>query len=253
MACAGCARAVRGLCAMCACLFHFRANGPIETADFVRGSWLFVDFFFVLSGFVIAANYRTRLITGGYLRSFFILRVGRVYPLHLFMLAAFVGTDIIGLALSSQALMMRQPFDDRHSLFAIFTNVTLTQAFGLHDALTRNQPSWRIAVEVWTSLLLALLARVAGEALERWLLVAVIICIAVLAVGTPQGIDVTWDRSLFRRIHGFAVGATGWRWWQGQEVTPGRVAGRGGRWSKSLRSCWSLRVKPGQHPCRAWC
>jgi peptidoglycan/LPS O-acetylase OafA/YrhL len=124
---------VRGLCA---CLFHFRANGPIETADFVRGSWLFVDFFFVLSGFVIAANYRTRLITGGYLRSFFILRVGRVFPLHLFMLAAFVGTEIIGLALSSQALMMRQPFDDRHSLFAIFTNVTVTQAFGLHDALT---------------------------------------------------------------------------------------------------------------------
>ena len=75
---------------------------------------------------------------------------------------------------------------------------------------------------------MALLARVAGEALERWLLVAVIICIAVLAVGTPQGIDVTWDRSLFRRIHGFAVGATGWRWWQGQEVTPGRVAGRMG-------------------------
>ena len=218
---------LRGLCALCVCLFHFRANGPIAPADFVRGSWLFVDFFFVLSGFVITATYRARLISGGYLRSFAILRIGRVYPLHLFMLAAFVGMEIIGMVLSSQGLMMRQPFDDHHSLFAIITNVTLTQAFGLHDVLTWNQPSWSIAVEVWTYLLFALAARAAGEALERWLLGAVIICITVLALATPWGINVSWDWSLFRCVYGFAVGAIAWKWWQGQGVTPGPMAGRG--------------------------
>lgn len=212
---------LRGLCALCVCLFHFRANGPIASADFVRGSWLFVDFFFVLSGFVIAASYRARLIGGGYLRSFAILRLGRVYPLHLVMLGAFIGMEVIGLLLASKGLMKRQPFDDHHSLAAIFSNLTLTQSFGLHDSLTWNQPSWSIAVEFWTYILFALAARAAGEALERWLLVAVIICIAVLAGATPWGINVSWSWSLFRCVYGFAVGAMAWKWWQARAVTPG--------------------------------
>ena len=49
------------------CLFHFRANSPLTSLEFVRGSWMFVDFFFVLSSFVIAANDRQRLINGGLL------------------------------------------------------------------------------------------------------------------------------------------------------------------------------------------
>ncbi len=216
---------LRGLCALCVCLFHFRANGPIASADFVRGSWLFVDFFFVLSGFVIAATYRARLIGGGYLRSFAILRLGRVYPLHVFMLAAFVAMEIVGLVLASKGLMKRAPFDADHSLFAILTNLTLTQAFGLHDVLTWNQPSWSIAVEVWTYLLFAIAARAAGTTLERWLLVAIIICIAVLAVATPWGINVSYSWSLFRCVYGFAVGAIAWKWWQGRGVVPGPAGG----------------------------
>jgi peptidoglycan/LPS O-acetylase OafA/YrhL len=216
---------LRGLCALCVCLFHFRANGPIASADFVRGSWLFVDFFFVLSGFVIAASYRARLISGGYLRSFAIMRLGRVYPLHVVMLGAFIGMEVIGLLLASKGLMKRQPFDDHHSLAAILSNLTLTQSFGLHDSLTWNQPSWSIAVEFWTYILFALAARAAGEALERWLLVAVIICIAVLAVVTPWGMNVSWSWSLFRCVYGFAVGAMAWKWWQARAVTPGPKPG----------------------------
>ncbi|MFZ4689261.1 MAG: acyltransferase family protein [Polymorphobacter sp.] len=216
---------LRGLCALCVCLFHFRANGPIAPSDFVRGSWLFVDFFFVLSGFVIAATYRARLVGGEYLRSFAILRIGRVYPLHLVMLAAFVIMEIAGTVLASKGLMKRAAFDDHHSLFAIFTNLTLTQAFGLHKGLTWNQPSWSIAVEVWTYLLFALAAFAAGAWLERWLAVAIIVCIAVLAVATPYGINVSHSWSLFRCVYGFAVGAIAWKWWQGRGAAPGPASG----------------------------
>jgi len=49
-------------------------------------SWLFVDFFFVLSGFVIAANYRSDcwMVSEW---TFVLLRLGRLYPLHFAMLA----------------------------------------------------------------------------------------------------------------------------------------------------------------------
>lgn len=93
---------LRGICALLVCLFHFRANSPLISMAFVRGSWLFVDFFFVLSGFVIAANYRQRLINGGFLRGFVILRFGRVYPLHLVMLLAYIAMELVGLVMASR-------------------------------------------------------------------------------------------------------------------------------------------------------
>ena len=220
---------LRGICALLVCMFHFHAAGPLTALPFVRGSWLFVDFFFVLSGFVIAANYRQRLIRGGFLRGFVILRFGRVYPLHFVMLAVYVAVELVGLYSASKGVARRPMFDDHHSVFAIFTNLTLTQAFGLHDVLTWNQPSWSIAVEFWTYLLFALVARLAGETLERWLSVAILISIAILMVVTPYGINVTYSWSLIRCIYGFAVGAIVWRLWQrsGREPTrpyPGALA-----------------------------
>jgi peptidoglycan/LPS O-acetylase OafA/YrhL len=205
---------LRGICALLVCLFHFKASGPIAALPFVRGSWLFVDFFFVLSGFVIAANYRERLIAGGFLRGFVILRFGRVYPLHLFMLLAFVAVELVGVVMASKDVMQRPMFDDRHSVAAIFTNLSFTQSFGLHDGLTWNQPAWSIAVEFWTYLLFALVARRAGAALETWLGAAIIISIGMLLWVSPDGINVTYSWSLLRCIYGFAVGAIAWRLWQ---------------------------------------
>jgi peptidoglycan/LPS O-acetylase OafA/YrhL len=211
---------LRGICAILVCLFHFRAAGPFNALPFIRGSWLFVDFFFVLSGFVIAANYRDRLIKGGFLRGFVILRFGRVYPLHLVMLLAYIAVELVGVYLASKGTVKRPMFDAHHSVFSIFTNLTFTQSFGLHDVLTWNQPSWSIAVEFWTYLLFALAARRAGEGLERWLVVAIVASIAILLVATPYAINVTYSWSLVRCIYGFAVGAIIWRVWQRSGRTP---------------------------------
>ncbi len=50
----------RGICACLVVLFHFHGYSPLNTSGLIRNSYLFVDFFFVLSGFVIACNYSTR-------------------------------------------------------------------------------------------------------------------------------------------------------------------------------------------------
>ncbi len=214
---------LRGICAIFVCLFHFRANGPLATLDFVRGSWLFVDFFFVLSGFVIAANYRESLVAGKFLRRFVILRLGRLYPLHAFMLLCFVVVELAAAAFAGDGVMRRQAFDSGHSVYAILTNLTLTQAFGLHPRLTWNQPSWSIAVEFWTYLLFALAALWAGAGLEKWLGLAVIVCAAVLMMVTNYGINVSHAWSIFRCVYGFAVGALLWRLCQHGGVVPRRA------------------------------
>src|SRR3979409_173570 len=89
----------RGIAACLVALFHFEAYSHLvyshlNGAPFLRNSWLFVDFFFVLSGFVIAANYQQRLREGFGVGRFLLLRLGRLYPLHLFMLAAAVAVKL---------------------------------------------------------------------------------------------------------------------------------------------------------------
>ncbi|OYU14477.1 MAG: acyltransferase [Alphaproteobacteria bacterium PA4] len=200
--------ALRGVCALLVCLFHFRAAGPLGWSPFVRGSWLFVDFFFVLSGFVIAANYRDRLIAGNDRRGFVIRRLGRIYPLHLVMLLAYVAVELAGLLAGVGG---RPMFDAHHSVPAILAHLTLTQPFAGHGGLSWNQPSWTIAVEFWTYLLYAAAARRAGEGLERWLGVAIIASLAGLMALSLPTLNIANGFSLLRCIAGFGVGAAAWQ------------------------------------------
>ena len=67
----------RGICALLVALFHFPTSSTISQSAFVGSSYLFVDFFFVLSGFVIASSYGNRLNQPDEARS---LRAGPLRP-----------------------------------------------------------------------------------------------------------------------------------------------------------------------------
>ena len=83
--------AMRGICALIVALYHFNTTGLLSQLGIVKHGWIFVDYFFVLSGFVIAHSYGARLAerTVGVPR-FIALRFGRIYPLHIVVLAAIV-------------------------------------------------------------------------------------------------------------------------------------------------------------------
>ena len=49
--------AFRGICAVAVVIFHMHLVGSITELSFFRGSSIFVEFFFVLSGFVLAHGY----------------------------------------------------------------------------------------------------------------------------------------------------------------------------------------------------
>src|SRR6266516_6694053 len=85
----------RGIAACLVALFHLDAYSHLYDVPFLRNSWLFVDFFFVLSGFVIAANYQQRLLDGFGVGRFLLLRLGRLYPLHFAMLALFIAFELV--------------------------------------------------------------------------------------------------------------------------------------------------------------
>lgn len=190
----------RGVCACLVVLFHFKGNGPLYTSELVRNSYLFVDFFFVLSGFVIAWNYGGRLGDWPGVRRFLMLRLGRVYPLHLFMLLCFVAYETLRLLGGSE-----DAFTGMNAPAAVVSNLLLVQSLGVHDTLTWNGPSWSISTELWTYVTFALVCLWLG--MRNWMLIATALAAPVLlALLSKSGMDTTFDWGLIRCLFGFALG-----------------------------------------------
>ena len=82
---------LRGLLASTIVFFHLPTDGFLWKLRYVQNGYLAVTFFFVLSGFVIGTTYGERLAKGFPLKRFLGLRLGRIYPLHLFMILVMIG------------------------------------------------------------------------------------------------------------------------------------------------------------------
>src|SRR5262249_32428682 len=128
----------------------------------VRSGWRFVDFFFVLSGFVITHGYRNKLIDFRDMLSFVRKRFLRLYPLHLFTFLLFL-VWIPLVDTSRMILTMR--FSEFHwinwfgdlSFGRIIAHLSLFQGFlGSWENVRFNIPSWSISVEFWTYVVFAL-------------------------------------------------------------------------------------------------
>lgn len=109
---------------------------------FALHSYLFVDFFFILSGFVMSHVYgsafKDSVTPGDYIR-FIRARFARVYPLHFVLLILYVALAAAGL---------KQAQDNPE--WSIAANLLLVQALGFFDHPTWDTPSWSISVEWWT-------------------------------------------------------------------------------------------------------
>ncbi|MEH8245905.1 acyltransferase [Aeromonas veronii] len=140
----------RGIAALMVAIFHLKTNGIITNLDFVKNSYLFVEFFFVLSGFVIGCSNLNKINNASDLKVFVIKRFARIYPLHLFMTLMF-----IPFALAS--MFLYTDISDRFSIYSLITNLTLTQALGLNSEPTWNLPSWSISVEFYTYIIFGIL------------------------------------------------------------------------------------------------
>jgi peptidoglycan/LPS O-acetylase OafA/YrhL len=199
-------------------MYHFRKEfGSALALDqytklFALG-WIWVDFFFVLSGFVMAYVYAPMFAAhvgrGGY-AGFLLRRLGRVYPLHLATLLLFVPTELAKLVVHSNA----EPAFSHNTLFSILTNLLLVQAWHIHPANTWNQPSWSISAEFAAYLLFPFLALLLPQVRAASGIVVAVLCLAALAlIDTLHGsLDVSFDWGVARCLPSFALGMLLCRW-----------------------------------------
>ncbi len=174
-------------------LFHFDVISHLSLLPLTRHAYLFVDFFFVLSGFVIASNYRSRLAEGFGLGRFLVLRLGRIYPLHLVTLLLFIPIDAAKDGIGPNLLQ------------AIVTNVLLLQGLGVNPQNWLNFASWSISAEFAAYVIFAAVVSRIGPTIWPWLL-PIIAGPVMLATISPDGMNATYDYGLVRCLYGFALG-----------------------------------------------
>lgn len=141
--------AFRGIAAVMIILYHSQFYSDAIPNQFVRNSHIFVDFFFILSGFVIAYSYLNRISEGISFSKFMILRFARLYPLHLFTLLLWVPYIGIKIYLYQLGIGATDPYSE-NNLTGFIENLLLLQGF---TTISWNYPSWSISVEFFTYLL----------------------------------------------------------------------------------------------------
>ncbi len=166
----------------------------------LRHSGVAVDFFFILSGFVIAQAYERRLGAGLGWGAYMRLRLRRLYPAILGGLAIGLGAALIG----------GEPLFPAMALQVLLLPVIWGPALHGGELFPLNGPQW--------SLFLELAANALHAAIFRWLTVprligAVAASGLVLIVVSARfgGLDVGWSRASFwggppRVVWGFGVG-----------------------------------------------
>lgn len=213
----------RGFAALIVALFHFKII--VSGWSLIRNGYLLVDLFFVLSGFLIFANYSNRLDNQEHIRSFIIRRFGRLFPLLIFSSVLFVavqnGIPFIKnqLVAHGYATFPSGVSAVGYSLptaWEVLSTLTMTHAMGLHDKLVMNYVSWSISVEFYTYILCALVC----YAFKGKMRLAVMLPLAcgAYAVAVWSSIDVhdcfsegrcfdvTYDFGFFRCVGAFFIG-----------------------------------------------
>jgi peptidoglycan/LPS O-acetylase OafA/YrhL len=143
---------LRGIAALLVVIFHFdliffRLAAP-NSPFFIRKGYLWVDLFFMLSGFIMMHVYG-RFFSDGiklqHLKEFFRARFARIYPLHLFSFLSVVVLYFWYRTFNEMNAMDVFTFNMK----AIPTNLLLLHSMGFHSYLSWDTPSWSISTEWW--------------------------------------------------------------------------------------------------------
>jgi peptidoglycan/LPS O-acetylase OafA/YrhL len=200
-------------------LFHFSEGHHYSQVRWIdllaaRG-YLWVEFFFALSGFILVHVYGARVAQlftrkgyGDFLRA----RLTRLYPLHLFMLLA--------LLLLMTSARQFAAWGGYHSIFDVkyhpdmrwsgfFLSLALVHAWNTMNTLTWNGASWFVSVEFALCLLFPLFAWAAQGRVWRGavLIAAGLAGLTALDLNSAHGLDITFHNGVLRGLSDFSAGA----------------------------------------------
>ncbi len=159
--------AIRFFAALWVVCYHFRDQLSFDIDRFTplfKQRPVGVDFFFILSGFVLAHVYADDVCARRFdYRRFLHKRIARIYPLHIATLGV-----LVAFALLLMAAHIAPRGTTKYDWSQIPLHLTMTHAWGLTDHLSWNIPSWSISAEFAAYLLFPLLTLAQFRLPPRW-------------------------------------------------------------------------------------
>jgi peptidoglycan/LPS O-acetylase OafA/YrhL len=222
-------------------LFHFSEGHHYSGVGWIdllaaRG-YLWVEFFFALSGFILTHVYGARLaqlFTKKGFGAFLKARLTRLYPLHLFMLLALLclmeGARIAAWLGGYHSIYdMKYHPDMRWSGF--FLSLLMVHAWNTMNTLTWNGASWFVSVEFALCLMFPAFVWLAGGPSSKnqvWrgfaLIAAGVAGLFALDLTSTHGLDITFHNGVLRGMADFSAGvgmAVLYRQWRPRDALPG--------------------------------
>ena len=189
---------MRGLAAIAVALFHFDIY-------LMPHGYVAVDFFFVLSGFVLYRSYLPKFRDGLGVGRFMAQRFARLYPLFLLGL-------MLGLAVAVQQIWVSDPHAPSTSDLAttmLFNGMMLPSPAGL-PYYPLNVPSWSLFFEIVANLaLIVLIFRLPRVALLGICVVAALGMVPIILDNGSGNIGALWGEhgiALMRTAFSFTLG-----------------------------------------------
>ncbi|HLJ52476.1 MAG TPA: acyltransferase [Rhizomicrobium sp.] len=191
---------------------HYRNFKPFDLL--VGHGYLWVEFFFALSGFILTYVYGARaleFLQARTYRDFLTARLSRLYPLHLAMLLYILAMVIILNAIAQATGTVSIYEEQYHPVVTwptFVANLFLVQAWNIFPYLSWNGASWFVSVEFLLCLLFPIymvLTR-GGWLSAIGLIAAGVAGLAILSFTGKHGLDITFHNGIFRGMSAFAVG-----------------------------------------------
>ena len=174
---------MRGIAALLTVIFHINIvfwgdMVPVSGSPLMSHMYLMVDFFFILSGFIMSHVYGNRFmknVRAAEFKKFTIARFSRVYPLHLATLVfmIFILFIFAQLGVPKNTLLQAD-----NSLYSVFTNLFLLQAMNFNKWFTWVHASWSISTEWWAYMIFPFLVAPFFRLNSRGRAVISILCVA---------------------------------------------------------------------------
>ena len=194
------------------CEGHHYLNVPILDVFFCKG-YLWVEFFFGLSGFILTYVYwdRGSFWSGQNYSGFLKARFARLYPTHLFMLLFIVWCVVLLRFLAAQGgyrSIYDQPYHPMLGWWPFIANVLMIQAWNTTKTLTWNGVAWFVSVEWALCLMFPLYIWLARGGAWRGLLLMMAGAAGLIALDmtNTHGLDITFHNGVLRGMSDFAIG-----------------------------------------------
>jgi peptidoglycan/LPS O-acetylase OafA/YrhL len=147
---------LRGLASVWVAIGHLSwtvpSAGLLLVLPMLRQGYLAVDFFFMLSGFVLAHAYKMHLMDN--LKSYLVFcraRITRIFPIHICILIILC---ILYFSLLAKGIVLPGIYDIK-ALFAQLFLVNIAPVFNTSYFFVWNYPAWTLGLEVWWFIILA--------------------------------------------------------------------------------------------------